>query len=40
MFLREWEDGDIESLYQMSSDPIVMEYFPASFVKEPFRTIL
>ncbi|ALO26257.1 MULTISPECIES: GNAT family N-acetyltransferase [Leptospira] len=33
MFLREWEDGDIESFDQISSDPIVMEYFPALLSK-------
>ncbi|MCL8266104.1 GNAT family N-acetyltransferase [Leptospira weilii] len=33
LVLREWEDGDIEPFYQMSSDPIVMEYFPALLSK-------
>nr|WP_235596142.1 GNAT family N-acetyltransferase [Leptospira weilii] len=33
LVLREWKDGDIEPFYQMSSDPIVMEYFPALLSK-------
>lgn len=31
--LRTWEKGDIEPFYQMSSDPIVVEYFPALLSK-------
>ncbi len=33
LVLREWEDGDMEPFYQMSSDPIVMKYFPALLSK-------
>ncbi|MGL4674176.1 MAG: GNAT family N-acetyltransferase [Wohlfahrtiimonas sp.] len=30
LILREWRDSDLPSLYQMVSDPDVMEFFPAT----------
>jgi RimJ/RimL family protein N-acetyltransferase len=29
LVLRQWKDSDLEPFYQMSSDPIVMKYFPS-----------
>ncbi|MBW0435282.1 GNAT family N-acetyltransferase [Leptospira yasudae] len=34
LILREWEEKDLEPFYRMSSDPIVMEYFPALLTRE------
>lgn len=34
LILREWENKDLEPFYQMSSDLVVMEHYPALLTKE------
>ncbi|AYV57560.1 GNAT family N-acetyltransferase [Leptospira kmetyi] len=34
LILREWRNEDLEPFYRMSSDPIVMEYFPSLLTKD------
>ncbi|EKO16871.1 toxin-antitoxin system, toxin component, GNAT domain protein [Leptospira kirschneri str. H2] len=33
LILREWESKDLEPFYRMSSDLVVMEYYPALLTK-------
>ena len=40
LILREWYDSDLPSLYQLVSDPEVMEYFPNTLSNQEARNLL
>ena len=38
--LRQWQESDRETFYEMNSDPIVMKYFPKDLTREQSSTLI